>query len=153
MLSTLSLLMNSLSRQTFEAKLDLFLSVATIGRVCVESPEHSHDAPAFLAPATRTDPLSLNMRRMARYLIALQFWVPFDEDLFDQELGKGAQDGKLADSPSFSVEIAREDVVEEATLVVEAAVVGNPPIRRSSGRIELVPDEETADTPLFQDGE
>jgi hypothetical protein len=49
------------------------------------------------------------------------------------------------------MEITGEDIVEEATLVIQAAVVGNPSIRRPTGRVKFVSNDETANSPFFQD--
>lgn len=151
MLGAFDLLVNPLIHQSFEANIDLFLCITAVCRVCAECHKHSHDAPTFLTPAAWANPVPLDMCRMARDLMTLKFRVALNQNLLYQQLGEGAQNGELIDSPPFSLEITGNNIIKEAALVVKTTIMGNSPIRGPPGSVELIADEETANTPLSQD--
>ena len=144
--------MKAAGRQVGKTVVYLELCVAAVRGICAQSRQHADDTAAFLAPAAGMNAVVSLMGGMAGHLVSLQQGVAFQEGLFNKKLGQRPQQRKLADRPPFLQEISGKGVVKGDALIIEPVVVMDSLKCTPLRGIVFVAYDETADTPLAQQG-
>ena len=121
---------------------DLSLRITAGKRGGVKGFEHSNDPAAFLAPAAGIGPVPLEVRGMARHLLLLQLGIAPGQDFKDQEFGKSPQDGILAGIPALLHIITGQGTVEIPALIVQPAVMDDPPEGGTHRGVVFIPDQD-----------
>ena len=148
-----TLLVDPLLGKCFQAGRDLRWRIPAMLGIGAQRRQHRHDAAAFLALATGTDPLAVDVRGVAGDLQSQEFRVTLRQYFLDQKLGERTQNGKLHDVPLLALVVAGHCFVEPAALIIDSCIVGDAAVALPRRRIELVAEDDAADAATVDEGQ